>query len=164
MGFICFYTLELFVQNSSSCQKTLAQKLKPGVSRGVHLFLAPMLWSGIGIMLMVRGWGWIGSGRARLLVLLALAIGTAKSLFVLDKTSGRLTRRIKAFEKTTCIGAVYSWKTWLLVMLMMGSGIAMRRFTQPGNVIGTLYVAIGWDLLFSSRRGWQAWWQWVRRD
>jgi len=113
---------------------------------------------------MVRGWGWIGSGKARLLVLLALAIGTAKSLLVLDKTSMRLQDRIHTFADSTCLGAVYSWKTWLLVLLMMGSGIAMRRLTDPGMVIGTLYMAIGWALLFSSRRGWQGWWQWVRRD
>jgi hypothetical protein len=152
------------VKEKSASKNSVVQVLKPGVSRGVHLFLAPMLWSGIGIMLMVRGWGWIGSGRARMLVLLALIIGTAKSIFVLDKASRKLTARIHAFGDSTCLGAVYSWKTWLLVLVMMGSGIAMRRLTQPGNVIGTLYVAIGWALLFSSRKGWRTWWQWVRRD
>ena len=140
------------------------QALKPGISKGAHLFLAPMLWTGIGMLLMVRGWGWIGSGRARLLVLLALVIGTLKSLLVLDKTSRRLIARIHTFGDSTCVGAVYSWKTWLLVLVMMGSGIAMRRFTDPGLVIGTVYVAIGWALFFSSRHGWRVWWQWVHRD
>jgi cytochrome b len=152
------------VKKNTARNNELIQALKPGVSKGVHLFIAPMLWSVIGVVLMFRGWGWIGSGRARLLVLVALALGTAKSLFVLDKTSRRLMTRIHTFEGATCLGAVYSWKTWLLVLLMMGSGIALRRFTDPGMVIGTIYMAIGWALFFSSRRGWQGWWQWVHGD
>lgn len=138
--------------------------MKPGVSRAVHLFVAPFLWSVIGVVLMIRGWGWIGSGPARLLVALALVIGTVKSLLVLDKAAVRSMKRIKRFDDSTCLGAVYSWKTWLLVVLMMTFGIVMRKITDPGMVIGTLYVAIGWALLFSSRRGWLGWWQWTHRD
>lgn len=138
--------------------------LKPGVGRSVHLFISPLLWTVIGFVLMFRGWGWIGSGAARLLVVLALALGTVKSLFILDKTAGRCMDRIRAFDDHTCLGAVYSWKTWLLVLLMMTFGITMRRLTHPGNIVGTLYMAIGWALLFSSRRGWLGWWQWTHRD
>jgi len=139
------------------------QRIKPGVSRSVHLCIAALLWTSIGIMLIVRGWGWIGPGIARLLAVLALLVGTLKSVFILDKTADRSIVRIKKFNDATCIGAVYSWKTWLLVALMMAFGITMRTLTDPGMVIGTLYVAIGWALLFSSRRGWLAWWQWIHR-
>jgi len=137
--------------------------LKPGVSRSVHLFAAPFLWTSIGLMLMVRGFGWIGPGPARWLVLLALVLGTLKSLFVLDRAARKCLQRIKDMDDNTCIGAVYSWKTWLLVALMMAFGITMRTLTEPGMVIGTLYVAIGWALLFSSRHGWLQWLQWIRR-
>ena len=138
--------------------------IKPGVSRSVHLFIAPLLWTGIGIMLMVRGWGWIGPGMARFLVLPAILLGTIKSRLVLDKSAGRSIERIRRFDDATCIGAVYSWKTWLLVALMMTFGITMRKLTDPGMVIGSLYVAVGWALLFSSRLGWQGWYGWVNRD
>ena len=139
-------------------------KVKPGASRTVHLFVAALLWTVIGLVLMIRGWGWIGPGAARLLVVLALALGTVKSLFILDKSANRCMRRIRDFDDNTCLGAVYSWKTWLLVLLMMTFGITMRTITDPGRIIGTLYVAIGWALLFSSRRGWITWWQWTHCD
>ena len=139
-------------------------KIKPGVSRSVHLFTAALLWTVIGLVLMIRGWGWIGSGPARWLVVLAIAIGTVKSIFILDKTAVRCMERIHGFDDPTCLGAVYSWKTWLLVLVMMTFGITMRRLTDPGMIIGTLYMAIGWALLFSSRRGWLGWWQWTHRD
>lgn len=138
--------------------------MKPGVNRSVHLCIAPLLWTCIGILLMVRGWNWIGSGAARFLVLPAMLAGTLKSVYVLDKTADRSIDRIKQFSDVTCIGAVYSWKTWVLVALMMTFGITMRSLTDPGMIIGSLYVAIGWALLFSSRRGWRAWWLWIHHD
>ena len=137
---------------------------KPGVSKSVHLFAAPFLWTAIGSMLMIRGFGWIGPGIARWLVLVALVLGTAKSLLVLDKTAKKSLQRIMELGDNTCIGAVYSWKTWLLVALMMAFGIIMRRLTEPGMVIGTLYVAIGWALFLSSRHGWNQWFMWIRYD
>jgi len=128
------------------------------VDRAVHLFLAPFIWTVVGLVLMVRGWGWIGQGPVRFFALLAILVGTMKSLFILDKTAGRTIERIMSFSGPTCLFAVYSWKTWLLVALMMTFGITMRTLTVPGTGIGTLYMAIGWALLFSSRRGWSAWW------
>lgn len=130
---------------------------KPGVSRSVHLFIAPLLWTAIGSMLMVRGWGWLGSGSGQWLVVVAVSIGTLKSRFILDKTAKHSIQRIVAFEDGTCIGAVYSWKTWLLVALMMAAGITIRKLTEPGLIVGTIYFGIGWALALSSRLGWLAW-------
>ncbi|MHB1350467.1 MAG: hypothetical protein ACYCYR_11395 [Desulfobulbaceae bacterium] len=139
-------------------------RLKPGVKRRVHLFAAPLLWTGVGSFLLFRGWEWIGPGRARWLFLLAIAIGTAKSLFILDRTARRVVARIVNLRDDTCLGAVYSWKTWLLVFLMMGSGMALRRYFSPGAVIGTLYAAVGWALLLSSRQGWREWYRWKNKE
>jgi hypothetical protein len=115
-------------------------------------------------MLMYRGYNWIGPDKARWLILAAVVAGTVKSRFVLDRTIQKNTQRILSFSGNKCFGAVYSWKTWLLVLLMIGSGIALRTLTHPGIVVGTLYVAIGWALLFSSRHGWQQWLAQVSHD
>lgn len=139
-------------------------RLKPGVNRGVHLFAAPLLWTVVGAYLLVRGWDWIGPGKDRWLVLLAFALGTVKSLLILDKTARRSLSRIIRFRDGTCLGAVYSWKTWLLVFLMMGSGILLRRYFTPGAVIGTIYAAVGWALLYSSRLGWREWFRWKKNE
>ncbi len=130
----------------------------------MHLFAAPALWTLVGGLLMYRGWGWLNPGTGRLLILIAAVLGTLKSLLVLDKMAQRSIRRILLFKDGTCLGAVYSWKTWLLVALMMASGILMRRLTQPGPMIGTLYCAIGWSLCLSSRLGWQQWFRLLRDD
>ena len=65
-------------------QKQKMTRLKPGVNRGVHLFAAPLLWTVIGCMLIVRGRGLIGSGQGWVFIAIAVVIGTAKSILVLD--------------------------------------------------------------------------------
>jgi hypothetical protein len=132
---------------------------KPGVPRSVHLFAAPFLWTVIGAFLMARGWGWLESGRGKLLFLAAVLLGALKSLFILDRVARRSLDRIIHFQDSTCLGAVYSWKTWLLALLMMSAGIVLRRFTQPGPYIAILYAAVGCSLCLSSRLGWKEWWR-----
>ncbi|XOF34834.1 MAG: hypothetical protein ACL93V_05975 [Candidatus Electrothrix sp. YB6] len=130
---------------------------KPGVSRSMHLFIAPFMWTAVGIMLMERGLGWIGVGMTCRLLLIALLVGTTKSLTVLDRSAKKAIQRIMGLRDNTCIGAVYPWKTWLFVILMMSSGIALRSLTEPGLFIGSVYFAVGWGLLLSSRHGWLQW-------
>lgn len=143
---------------------SLTKLFKPGVPRLVHLFAAPFLWTAIGCLLIYRGWGWVGQGHRLFFVPAALLLGTVKSLLILDATARRSINRIIRFKDGTCLGAVYSWKTWLLVLLMMTVGVVMRKLTQPGPIIGSLYMAIGWGLCFSSRLGWLHWWQLLKND
>ncbi len=130
---------------------------KPGVHRSVHLFAAPFLWTTIGGMLIYRGYGWIEPDSRILFLFLAFLIGSFKSLFVLDKVAAKTIRRIVTFQDDTCLGAVFSWKTWLLVGLMMSCGVLLRTFFTPGTILGAGYCAIGWALFLSSRHGWLAW-------
>jgi len=130
---------------------------KPGVPRLIHLFVAPLLWTLVGCSLMVRGWGWLEPGRGRLLILAAGLLGTIKSVLILDKVARRAIQRLVLFEDGTCLGAVYSWQTWLLVLAMMAAGLVLRVLSPPGPALGTLYGAIGWALCFSSRLGWATW-------
>ncbi|MGI6657375.1 MAG: hypothetical protein ACOX5Z_11285 [Desulfobulbus sp.] len=136
--------------------KRLWQRLKPGVSRRVHLFVAPLLWSGVGLWLLARGWGWLGSHRWPL-VLLALVLGVIKSSLILDRVVVRTLRRIVQLPEDTCLGAVYSWSSWALVALMMAAGLAIRLWGQPTPALGVVYCAVGWALCWSSRLGWRQW-------
>jgi hypothetical protein len=65
--------------------------------------------------------------------------------------------RILRLADGTCLGAVYSVKTWLVVVLMMVTGYALRHSTLPKSLLGFAYVAIGWALFMSSRQAWFSW-------
>jgi hypothetical protein len=141
-------------------QKQRLKSIKPGVNRKVHLLAAALLWTVVGAVLIAKGWIWINPAENFWFVPAALALGTLKSVFVLDRSARRVVERIVQMRDGTCLGAVYSWKTWLLVGVMITSGIALRTFFDPARYIGTLYCAIGWALLLSSRLAWLEWSRW----
>ena len=137
--------------------KNALARFKPGVPRRVHIMLAASLWTGIGIMLMLRGTIWLTGVERLWLIVPALIFGTAKSILILDKTAKRSLDRILRLADGSCIGAVYSVKTWLLVSMMMAAGYGLRHSTMPEYLLGLLYVTIGWSLLMSSRHAWICW-------
>lgn len=134
--------------------------LKPGVSQRTHLLCAALLWTIIGIFLTQRGIGYLIQDERLLLAVVAVLIGSLKSRYLLDRSAIRGVERIRQFADNTCIGAVYSWKTWALVVAMMLLGLFVRNSPIPEYIIGTVCVAVGWALIRSSRFGWKAWLNW----
>jgi hypothetical protein len=132
-------------------------QLKPGVPRYIHLLLAACLWSIAGIFLMTRGMSWLMASEKLWLALPAVIAGSLKSYFLLDNSARKGVYRILALADGTCLGAVYSIKTWLLVLVMIGSGVLLRHSSLPRELLGAVYMTIGWALFFSSRFAWQAW-------
>jgi hypothetical protein len=132
-------------------------QLKPGASRSAHLFVAAIVWTSVGLLLLLRGSVWLYGVGQLWIILPAIFIGTIKALYMLDRAANKNITRIVAGKNGKCLGAVYSWKTWLLVLLMMGMGYLLRHSTLPKEFLGLLYVSIGWGLLFASRKNWIAW-------
>ncbi len=135
-------------------------RFKPGASTRTHLLLSAVLWTTIGLMLLAKGsyrLSQLGQWQPFIVVLPAIVTGSLKALFVLDKSARRGINRILTFKDGTCLGAVYSLKTWILVLCMMGMGVILRNSSLPITLLGFLYVTIGWALLVSSRLAWRAW-------
>lgn len=106
---------------------------------------------------MFRGLSWLTAAGRLWIMVPALIAGTLKSFFILDNTARKGVHRILEMADGTCLGAVYSVKTWLLVLVMIGTGMALRHSALPREILGGLYVTIGWALFFSSRHAWIAW-------
>lgn len=135
----------------------LLHRLKPGVPQDVHLFSAALLWSLVGTGLLLRGTFWLIDAAAAGFLIIAVIAGTMKSLFILDKSARKGIDRILLLDDGSCLGAVYSKRTWLMVAAMMGAGYFLRHSPVPLGLAGTLYAAMGWSLLLSSRLAWKAW-------
>jgi len=137
--------------------KEFLVRYKPGASISTHLMLAGLIWSVVGCSLMVNGILWVGMADRSWLIILGLAIGTTKGLFILDRVARKNIKRIHEFEQKACIGSVYSYKTWLLVILMIFMGRILRRTVLAGEVVGVIYIAVGCGLMLSSRLMWLEW-------
>jgi len=138
----------------------MAKKLslfKSNAPRSVHLFVAALLWTVVGCMLMSRGIVWLKGIDQLWIAIPALLIGTIKSLFLLDKSAKKNIKRIIDSRDGRCLCGVYSVKTWLLILLMMTAGCLIRNSSLPKEFLGLFYVSLGWGLLFSSRNAWISW-------
>jgi len=132
-------------------------KYKPGVKVRTHYFLAAMIWSLVGLGLLGRGFLFLHQSGQYAVLLVALVLGTLKAIFVLQRSAGKNIERIGQFQGRTCFGAVFSFKAWSLVLLMVLLGRWLRSSGCPPVYIGLLYAAVGWALLFSSRVIWLEW-------
>lgn len=133
-------------------------RFKPAVSRNTLLFLSALLWTVIGLLLLAKGsYRWFQLPQWQpLIVAAAVVAGSLKSFYILDASARRAIDRILHFQDGTCLGAVYSVKTWILVLCMMSMGVILRSFL-PVKILSFLLLTIGWALLLSSRLAWRAW-------
>lgn len=135
------------------------KKYKIGGKSSTHLFMAALFWTAIGSMLVSRGIWQLMSVHRMMWALPAILLGVFKAIFVLDKAAQKNIQRILAFDDGTCLGAVFSAKTWLLIFLMSGSGMILRHIGLSHGVLGFILMIIGPALIISSRHAWIAWWK-----
>ncbi len=131
-------------------------RFKPGASAGTNLLVAAGMWSFIGLYLMVRGY-LLAPALPWPFRALALGLGTLKAFWVIERAARRNIARIVARPDGMCIGGVYSWGMWGMVVCMMLGGRLLRNSSVPPLVVSVIYVAVGWALLLSSRLIWQEW-------
>jgi hypothetical protein len=135
------------------------ERWKPAAGVRAHLYAAALLWTVVGLGLTAAGMAWSFSSAFPWSLLLAgagVAAGLVKGRYVLRAMAERNAARIIARGDGRCLGGFLSLKTWLLVVLMMTSGIILRRSAVPRPVLGVLYSAVGTALLVGCVTLWRA--------
>ena len=132
----------------------LFYRCKPGASVRLHYIIAAAIWSIVGLLLLARGCAFLLEANKIWLVLPAIAIGTFKSIFLLDRSARKNSARLALREDGSCLGGIYSIKMWLLIGVMILMGCLLRALGLPPELLGVLYAAIGWSLFLSSRLLW----------
>ncbi len=144
-----------------ACRRSVIERWKPRAAGRTQLLLAGALWTVVGSLLLGFGTFWtleaFESRTGLLAVALGVIAGLLKGRFVLDRAAGRIADRIVSRGDGRCVGGFLSWRSWLLVALMSGTGRLLRGGLLPHAVVGPLYMAIGTGLLFSSRTAWKRW-------
>jgi hypothetical protein len=138
----------------------LLHSLKPSSSRSTRLLLASLVWSSVGVGLLVTGlrwlltapgsWVWLG-------LVVALLIGAAKGFWILSRRATVNAKRIVAAGEARCLGGAFSWGSWLLALGMIGGGFGLRHSPLPRPWLGLIYTAVGVALLGASAVSWSYW-------
>ncbi len=131
------------------------QRLKPSVGKEILVLLSGVLWILVGLMLLNYARQWLmaqGGGAAVVLALsgfgCSLIIHHFGFLRVVDKNLGR----ILPMEGKRCLFAFQSWKSYLIVVVMIAMGIGLRHSPIPKPYLSVLYIGIGMALILSSFR------------
>lgn len=143
---------------------TLLKKLKPGARHTKHFFVAAFFWSVIGVVLILRGTSYLDSECAVRVLCIGVAAGLIKSFLILDKIAAKNVKRLQELNDGTCLGAVFSKKTWLLIICMSSMGMVLRFANVSVVIMGGLCIAIGIGLLFSSRHAWHGWYIEMKKE
>jgi len=139
--------------------RRLAERWKPAAKAQTHLLAAAGLWTVVGLGLSTLGFVWCFAARLPwpfLLAAVGIFAGTLKGRYVLRRLAERNAARVIRRGDGHCLGGFLSIKTWLLVAVMMASGILLRRSGIPHPILGPLYAAIGTALLAGSLPLWEA--------
>lgn len=146
---------------SPSSRSAIWERFAPRVGVRPQLVAAAAMWLVGASILLVRGAGYV-SGRSWHAWVLgaALALGMLKAKYLLDRVAAKAVARIRARGRA-CLFGFFSARSWALVGLMMGGGIAIRNLVvHPGvigaGILGALYLGIGSALLIADRVFWAA--------
>jgi hypothetical protein len=143
------------IKPNKKFENSAKEKWKPGVPNSVLLLIAGIVWIGMGTLLAGFAYSWLRDeqpGHALWAALIGFACGLVVHHFgflhVVDKNLGR----ILPMEGKRCVFAFMPWKSYILVIIMMATGILLRHSPIPKLYLAVLYAAIGTALILSSIR------------
>ena len=130
-------------------------KIKPAVNKRVLLFLAGFMWFSVGTMLLFLSFSWLKAFQVHGSFLVG-GIGVAVALVVHHfgflKIVDKNLSRILPMEGTKCIFSFITWKSYIIVVVMVAMGVLLRHSPIPKPYLSMLYIAIGLALILSSVR------------
>jgi hypothetical protein len=77
-------------------------------------------------------------------------LALVSTLWGFGRIAGRNIRRLRQLPDQRCLFAFQAWKSYLIILFMIGLGIGMRQSSLPKEVLAVVYLAVGGALLLSS--------------
>ena len=118
------------------------------------LFLAGIVWAGVGIMLILLAFSWLSAVDGNIYLYAAAGISLALLVhhFGFLKIVDKNLRRILQMKGKRCFFAFIPWKSYLIIFIMVMMGALLRHSVIPKKDLAILYIGIGLALLLSSVR------------
>ena len=128
---------------------------KPAVTKSILLFLAGFAWFCVGIMLLVFAYSWLSDtpkttffmffGFGGVIALLVHHFGFLK---IVNKNIGRILPMVDK----KCLFSFITWKSYMMIIVMIAMGTFLRHSSIPKPCLAILYTGIGLALILSSLR------------
>jgi len=128
------------------------KKITPSVDKKILVLLAGIMWCGVGVMLVCFAISWLSpyNGREQGLYyamgfLMAVPIHHFGFLKIADKN----LKRLLPLTEKRCLFSFMTWRSYIIVLIMVSAGIALRHSSIPKRYLSILYNGIGLALFLS---------------
>jgi hypothetical protein len=142
------------------------KKVDPAIDKRFLVALSGIMWSIVGIALCKLAFIWLSQSNANNAVwfgatgiLLSLLIHHFGFLKLVDKN----ITRIAAKEGKVCVFAFQPWKSYLIIAIMIGMGIALRHSALPKPYLSIIYLGFGGAMMLSSLRYYRIFFKLIRK-
>jgi hypothetical protein len=131
------------------------RKFTPVVDKKVLIILPGIMWCGVGVMLISFAISWLSPYPEKEEILFfiagflaAMPIHHFGFLRIVDKN----LKRLLPLTKKKCVFSFMTLKSYLIVVVMVAMGIALRHSSVPKRYLSILYNGIGLALFLSGIR------------
>jgi hypothetical protein len=132
--------------------KSKIMKLRPAVDKATLVFLAGFMWCGVGAMLISYSVMWLVPLTLISQTIFSLA-GVALALpiyyFGFLRLANKNLNRLLPLAEKRCLFSFMTWKSYLLVPVMVSMGIFLRHSPIPKPYLSVIYSGIGLGLFLS---------------
>jgi hypothetical protein len=131
------------------------RKITPLVDKRILVLLAGLMWCGVGIMLISFAVSWLRTVNSREQFFLYVA-GFLSAMpihhFGFLKIADKNLNRLLPLTEKKCVFSFMTWKSYIIVFIMVLMGIALRHSSIPKKYLSILYNGIGSALFLSGIR------------
>lgn len=142
-------------------------KYRPAAPKSVRLFLAGATWIGVGIMLLSLAFSWLAVAEdvnQYAFIAVGLILGLLIHRFGFSRIADKNLARILPVDDKKCVFSFISWKSYLIIVVMITLGQILRRSPIPKPQLAILYIGIGLGLILSSIRYMRAFSKEIRKQ
>jgi hypothetical protein len=127
----------------------------PSADKRVLVLLAGLMWCGVGIMLVRYAIIWLGPLKMNgVAVYYAAGFLAAMPIhhFGFLKIADKNLKRLLPLTEKKCLFSFMTWRSYIIVMVMVSMGITLRHSALPKRYLSILYNGIGLALFLSGIR------------
>jgi hypothetical protein len=131
------------------------RKFTPLADKRILVLLAGLMWCGVGIMLIRYAVTWLSPCSTKEQVFFYAAgffVAMPVHHFGFLKIADKNLKRLLPLTEKRCVFSFMTWKSYLIVLVMVSMGIALRHSSLPKRYLSIIYNGIGLALFLSGIR------------
>lgn len=116
------------------------------------IFIAGLMWCAVGIMLLHYSVTWLiqaGVSQGIIFLIAGLTVAYPVYRYGFLRLALKNLNRLAALDEPRCLFSFITWKSYLIVPVMVAMGIGLRHSALPRTYLSVIYNGIGLGL-FSS--------------